>query len=42
MVDEFFETHIDQENHNDPMWIIKEGEDLESFQDNIAKEQSYP
>jgi hypothetical protein len=22
MVDEFFETHIDQENQNDPAWIM--------------------
>jgi hypothetical protein len=26
MVDEFFETHIDQENQNDPTWIMQEGE----------------
>jgi len=35
MVDEFFETHIDQENQNDPTWIMREGENLEKFQDKI-------
>jgi hypothetical protein len=25
MVDEFSETHIDQENQNDPAWIMQEG-----------------
>jgi hypothetical protein len=25
MVDEFYETHIDKENQNDPVWIMKEG-----------------
>jgi hypothetical protein len=31
MVDEFFETHIDQENQNDPIWIMQEGGDSEKF-----------
>jgi hypothetical protein len=35
MVDEFFETHIDQENHNDPAWVMHEGEDPQKFQDKI-------
>jgi hypothetical protein len=33
MIDELFETHIDQENQNDPIWVMKEGEDPEEFQD---------
>jgi ribonuclease HI len=36
MVDEFSETHIDQENQNDPIWIMQEGEDPEKFQDKIT------
>jgi hypothetical protein len=36
MVDEFYETHIDQENHNDPIWIMHEGEDPQKFQDKIT------
>jgi hypothetical protein len=36
MVDEFFETDIDQENKNDPAWIMQEGENPETFQDKIA------
>jgi ribonuclease HI len=36
MVDEFSETHIDQENQNDPAWIMQEGENPEKFQDKIA------
>jgi hypothetical protein len=36
MVDEFSETHIDQENQNDPIWIMQEGENPEKFQDKIA------
>jgi hypothetical protein len=36
MVDEFSETHIDQENQNDLVWIMKEGEDPQEFQDKIA------
>jgi hypothetical protein len=36
MVDEFSETHIDQENQNDHAWIMREGENPEKFQDNIA------
>jgi hypothetical protein len=31
MVDEFAEMHIDQENQNDPAWIMKEGEDPQEF-----------
>jgi hypothetical protein len=31
MIDEFSETHIDQENKNDPIWIMQEGENLEKF-----------
>ena len=31
MVDEFSETHIDQENQNDPIWIMKEGEVPKKF-----------
>jgi hypothetical protein len=30
MIDEFFETHIDKENQNDPTWIMQEGEDPEN------------
>ena len=26
-IDEFAETHADQENQNDPIWIMQEGED---------------
>ena len=36
MVDEFAETHIDQENLNAPVWIMQEGEDPREFQDKIA------
>jgi len=36
MVDEFYETHIDQENHNRPIWIMQEGEEHKKFQDKIA------
>jgi hypothetical protein len=36
MVDEFSETHIDQENQNDPIWIMQEDEDPEKFQDKIT------
>jgi hypothetical protein len=36
MVDEFSETHIDQENQNDPTWIMQEDEDPQKFQDKIA------
>ena len=36
MVDEFFETHIDQENQNDPTWIMQEDEDPQKFQDKIT------
>ena len=35
MVDEFSETHIDQENQNDPAQVMQEGEDPREFQDNI-------
>jgi len=27
MVEDFVETHIDQENQNYPTWIMQEGED---------------
>jgi hypothetical protein len=36
MVDEFSETHIDQENQNDPTWIMKEDEYPQRFQDKIT------
>jgi hypothetical protein len=36
IVDEFTETHIDQENENDPAWIMQEGEDPQEFRDKIA------
>ena len=32
MVDDFVETHIDQENQNDHTWIMQEGEDPQEFQ----------
>ena len=35
-VDEFSETHADQENQNDPIWIMWEGEDPQEFHDKIA------
>jgi hypothetical protein len=35
-VGEFSETHLDQENQNDPMWIMQEGEDPETFREKIA------
>jgi hypothetical protein len=31
MVDEFSETHIDQENQNDHAWFMQEGEDPREF-----------
>jgi len=39
MVDEFSETHIDQEYQNDPIWIMKEGEDPETFQAKVKNHQ---
>ena len=30
-VGDFSETHIDQENQNDHMWIMQEGEDPQEF-----------
>ena len=36
MVDEFSETHINQENQNDSAWVMQEGEDPQEFQYNIA------
>jgi len=36
MVDEFFETHINQENQSDPAWIMQEGEYPQEFRDNIT------
>jgi hypothetical protein len=36
MVDEFSKTHIDQENQNDPTWIMQEDEDPQKFQDKIT------
>jgi hypothetical protein len=35
-IGEFSETHPDQENQNDPMWIIQEYEDPETFREKIA------
>jgi ribonuclease HI len=35
-IGEFSETHPDQENQNDPMWIMQEGEDPETFREKIA------
>jgi hypothetical protein len=36
MVDDFAETHIDQENQNDHTWIMQEGEDPQGFQEKIT------
>jgi ribonuclease HI len=36
MVDDFAETHIDQENQNDHTWIMQEGEDPQEFQEKIV------
>jgi hypothetical protein len=36
MVDDFVETHVDQENQNDHTWIMQEGEDPQGFQEKIA------
>ena len=36
MVDDFSETHIDQENQNDHTWIMQEGEEPKEFQEKIA------
>jgi ribonuclease HI len=36
MVDDFSETHIDQENQNDHTWIMQEGEEPQEFQEKIA------
>jgi hypothetical protein len=41
MVDKFSETHIDQENQNDPAWIMQEGENPEKFQDKIADHRMF-
>ena len=35
-VDDFAETHVDQENQNDTVWIMQEGEDPQEFQDKIV------
>jgi hypothetical protein len=36
VVGEFSETHADQENQNDSMWIMQEGEDPETFREKIV------
>jgi hypothetical protein len=36
MIDEFYENHLDQENQNDPTWIMQEGENPKKFQENIV------
>jgi ribonuclease HI len=36
MVDDIYETHIDQENQNDLAWIMQEGENPKNFQDKFA------
>jgi ribonuclease HI len=38
-LDGFSETYIDQENQNDPIWIVQEGEDSKEFHDKIANHQ---
>jgi hypothetical protein len=38
MVDEFFETHIDQENQNDLTCIMQEGGKSKKFEDKIANQ----
>jgi hypothetical protein len=35
-VGDFSKTHIDQENQNDHMWIMQEGEDTQEFREKIA------
>jgi ribonuclease HI len=35
-VGEFSETHPDQENQHDPMWVIQEDEEPETFREKIA------
>jgi hypothetical protein len=35
-LDEFAETHTDQENQNDPIWIMQEWEDSKEFHDKIS------
>jgi hypothetical protein len=35
MVDDFSEKHVEQENQNDPAWIMQEGEYPQEFQDKI-------
>jgi hypothetical protein len=35
-VGDFSETHINQENQNDHMWIMQEGEDPQEFREKIA------
>jgi hypothetical protein len=34
--DEFAKMHADQENQNDPIWIMQEGEDPQEFHDKIT------
>ena len=36
MVEDFAETHIDQENQNDHTWIMQEGEYPQEFQHKIS------
>jgi hypothetical protein len=35
-IDEFAENNADQENQNDPVWIMQEGEDPQEFHDKIT------
>jgi ribonuclease HI len=35
-VDDFSKTHADQENQNDPIWTMQQGEDPQKFQDKIV------
>jgi len=36
MVDDFYETHMDQENQNDDTWVMQEGEEPQEFREKIA------
>jgi hypothetical protein len=40
-IDEFVEMHSDQENQNDPIWIMQEGEDPQEFHDKITNHRMF-
>jgi hypothetical protein len=41
VVGEFSKSHVDQENQNDHIWIMQEGEDPQNFQEKIANHRMF-